>query len=419
MKKEFDNFLFNSTVDKEKYFIAKYLIKSNNMLKAAKGVAIGQSIGNPDVRLDNETTELLENHLSIILDHPDNLKNKKEAIVRIAFPIKNFDLEQDGITQLICTFMGGQMDIEEILGCRLVDVEFPNIFLKNFRGPKIGLDEIRKRTNSVRRPLLGGIVKPKTGLDIETLKDVCIKMVRGGVDFIKEDEILGNPSCCPFEERVKIVNDVVQNEASKLNKEVFYAPCVNSDLPYLIKRIEFLVKNKMKAYHLNIWTGLQTYKYLRSFDFNIAMFYQKSGDRVITDKNNVYSISWNVLLKLARISGADFIHAGMWGGYLSDTKDDLTNWLSILTSKNDLNFKKTVPSFSCGSHPGLVQTTVKNFGIDIMMSLGGSMHGHPSGTLSGAKAMRQAFDLLFQKSPNESALKEYNEAIEKWGFIDD
>ena len=419
MKKEFDNFLFNSTVDKERYFIAKYLVKSNNMLKAAKGVAIGQSIGNPDVRLDNETSELLENHLSIILDHQDNLKNKKEAIVRIAFPVKNFDLEQDGITQLICTFMGGQMDIEEILGCRLLDVEFPNIFLKNFRGPKIGLDEIRKRTNSVRRPLLGGIVKPKTGLDIETLKDVCIKMVRGGVDFIKEDEILGNPSCCPFEERVKIVNDVVQNEASKLNKEVFYAPCVNSDLPYLIKRIEFLVKNEMKAYHLNIWTGLQTYKYLRSFDFDIAMFYQKSGDRVITDKNNVYSISWNVLLKLARISGADFIHAGMWGGYLSDTKEDLTNWLSILTSKNDLGFKKTVPSFSCGSHPGLVQTTVKNFGIDIMMSLGGSMHGHPSGTVSGAKAMRQAFDLLFQKSPNESALKEYNEAIEKWGFIDD
>ena len=44
------------------------------------------------------------------------------------------------------------------------------------------------------------------------------------------------------------------------------------------------------------------------------------------------------------------------------------------------------------------EITIKNFGIDIMMSLGGSMHGHPSGTVSGAKAMRQAFDLLFQKS---------------------
>ena len=38
-------------------------------------------------------------------------------IVKIAYPIKNFDLEQDGVTQLICTVMGGQMDIEKILSC--------------------------------------------------------------------------------------------------------------------------------------------------------------------------------------------------------------------------------------------------------------------------------------------------------------
>ena len=59
MEKKFDNFLFNASVDKSNYFIAKYFIKSNNMLKAAKGVAIGQSIGNPDVRLDNETAKLV------------------------------------------------------------------------------------------------------------------------------------------------------------------------------------------------------------------------------------------------------------------------------------------------------------------------------------------------------------------------
>ena len=389
------------------------------MLKAAKGIAIGQSIGNPNVRLDNETSELLENHLAIILDHPENLKNKKEAIVKIAYPVKNLNLEEDGVTQLTCIVMGGQMDIEEILSCRLIDLELPDIFLKTFKGPKIGMNNIKTRTNCIDRPLLGGIVKPKTGLDIKTLKKVCVNMVKGGVDFIKEDEILGNPSCCPFEERVKIVNDAVQNEAAKLNKEVFYAPCVNSDLPYLLKRIEFLVKQNLKAYHVNIWSGINMYKYLRSFDFNIAMFYQKSGDRVLTDKSNSYSISWGVLLKLARISGADFIHAGMWGGYLSDTKEDLSEWMSILTSTHKLGFNKTVPSFSCGSHPGLVDTTVKNFGNDVMMSLGGSLHGHPSGTISGAKAMRQAFDLNKNSEINKLELTEYNEAIEKWGYISD
>ncbi len=419
MKNKFDNFLFNESVDPNNYFIAKYFLKSNDMLKAAKGIAIGQSIGNPNVRLDNETSELLENHLAIILDHPENLKNKKEAIVKIAYPVKNLNLEEDGVTQLTCIVMGGQMDIEEILSCRLIDLELPEVFLKTFKGPKIGMSNIKTRTNCIDRPLLGGIVKPKTGLDIKTLKEVCVNMVKGGVDFIKEDEILGNPSCCPFEERVKIVNDAVQNEAAKLNKEVFYAPCVNSDLPYLLKRIEFLVKQNLKAYHVNIWSGINMYKYLRSFDFNIAMFYQKSGDRVLTDKSNSYSISWGVLLKLARISGADFIHAGMWGGYLSDTKEDLSEWMSILTSTHKLGFNKTVPSFSCGSHPGLVDTTVKNFGNDVMMSLGGSLHGHPSGTTSGAKAMRQAFDLNKNSEINKLELTEYNEAIEKWGYISD
>ena len=419
MQKKFDNFLFNESVETNKYFIAKYSLKSNDMLKAAKGIAIGQSIGNPNVRLDGETAELLENHLGIILDHPENLKHKKEGTVKIAFPIKNFNLEEDGVTQLICTVMGGQMDIEEILSCRLLDLDFPQEFLKTFKGPKIGMMDIKQRSNCTDRPLLGGIVKPKTGLDIETLKEVCKNMVKGGVDFIKEDEILGNPSCCPFEERVQIVNDVIQNEAAKLNKEVFYAPCVNSDLPYLLRRIEFLVKKNVKAYHLNIWSGINMYKYLRSYDFNIAMFYQKSGDRVLTDKNNSYSISWGVLLKLARISGADFIHAGMWGGYLSDTKDDLSDWLSILTSTHNLGFNKTVPSLSCGSHPGLVDTTIKNFGNDVMMSLGGSLHGHPNGTISGAKAMRQAFDLNTNSKIDDSKTIEYNQAIEKWGYVND
>tara|TARA_B100000989_G_scaffold45826_1_gene29421 strand:- start:25924 stop:27183 length:1260 start_codon:yes stop_codon:yes gene_type:complete len=419
MQKKFDNFLFNESVETNKYFIAKYSLKSNDMLKAAKGIAIGQSIGNPNVRLDGETAELLENHLGIILDHPENLKHKKEGTVKIAFPIKNFNLEEDGVTQLICTVMGGQMDIEEILSCRLLDLDFPQEFLKTFKGPKIGMMDIKRRSNCTDRPLLGGIVKPKTGLDIETLKEVCKNMVKGGVDFIKEDEILGNPSCCPFEERVQIVNDVIQNEAAKLNKEVFYAPCVNSDLPYLLRRIEFLVKKNVKAYHLNIWSGINMYKYLRSYDFNIAMFYQKSGDRVLTDKNNSYSISWGVLLKLARISGADFIHAGMWGGYLSDTKDDLSDWLSILTSTHNLGFNKTVPSLSCGSHPGLVDTTIKNFGNDVMMSLGGSLHGHPNGTISGAKAMRQAFDLNTNSKIDDSKTIEYNQAIEKWGYVND
>tara|TARA_B100000579_G_scaffold363699_1_gene322338 strand:+ start:514 stop:1776 length:1263 start_codon:yes stop_codon:yes gene_type:complete len=420
MKKKLEDYLFRSTIDKNSHIIAKYFVKSKDLLRAAKGIAIGQSIGNPDVRLDSESVEILENHLAKIMDYEENLISKNAGVIRIAYPLNNYDTKEDGVTQLMCSLMGGQMDIELIESCQLIDVDLPADFLKNFKGPKIGCDEIKKRAKVENRPLLGGIVKPKTGLSVDELKDVCIKMVQGGVDFIKEDEILSNPSCCPFEKRVEVVNDAVQNEASKMGKEVFYAPCINSDLPYLLKRLEFLVKKKINSYHLNIWAGLPTYRYLRSFDYNIAMHYQKSGDRVMTDAKNIYSVHWKVLLKLARISGADFIHAGMWGGYLSDTKEDLSEWIKILTSNSKEGFPKTIASLSCGSHPGLVDSTIKNFGNELMMSLGGSMHGHPSGTIAGARAMRQAFDCNSKNlDPKNSKEKELQEAIKKWGYKND
>ena len=44
-----------------------------------------------------------------------------------------------------------------------------------------------------------------------------------------------------------------------------------------------------------------------------------------------------------------------------------------------------------------------------MANAGGSIHGHPEGSMSGALAMRQAIDVNHGK--------EYEAAIKKWGYI--
>ena len=117
--------------------------------------------------------------------------------------------------------------------------------------------------------------------------------------------------------------------------------------------------------------------------------------------------------------GCDFIHAGMWGGYLSDSKQELTKVLNILRNKSQYN--ATIPSLSCGSHPGLVNTTVKHFGTELMMNVGGAIQGNPMGTKGGAKAMRQSFECM-QKGENiEEFMKdriELKTAIEKWGHVE-
>lgn len=404
-----DEYLFQSEVDREENIIAVYSVRSKNLTKAAKGIAIGQSIGNPEIRTQRDSPEIFRNNLAKIVDITET--EPQRGIVQIAYPLANFDIYEDGVTQLLCTLMGGQMDIDAIESCRLLDVKFPQKLLDAYKGPKFGMENIKKRTGAIDRPMLGGIVKPKTGITVSQLEDMVKEMLAGGVDFIKEDEILGNPSYCRFNERVKRISNLVNEFSAKQGREIFYAPCINSDYPYFLERAKFASENGMKVLHLNVWAGLPAYRAVRDLDLNSALFFQKSGDKVITDKRHDFSIDWNVVCKLARMMGSDFIHAGMWGGYLSDTKEDLSKVMESLRDGN--TYKATIPSLSCGSHPGLVNTTIDTFGTDLMMNVGGAIQGHPLGTTAGARAMRQAFELYeFMKDKKELGI-----AIEKWGYV--
>src|SRR5208283_3096927 len=100
------------------------------------------------------------------------------------------------ISQLLCQLMGGQMDIDIITGCRLVDLDIPASVSSHFLGPKYGLKGMRDFTKQYGKPLLGAIIKPKTGITPDILLEMVKELVDGGVDFIKEDEILSNPAIC-------------------------------------------------------------------------------------------------------------------------------------------------------------------------------------------------------------------------------
>ena len=167
-----DDYLYQPSVDENEHIIASYYLKGSNLLSVAKALAVGQSIGNPSLRSGFETEEILVDHLAKILDLKNNLRSKKRGVVRVAFPLNNFDIEEDGVTQILCTLMGGQMDIEYIQSCRLLDVQLPGRLKKCFKGPKFGMPEIKRRAGAENRPLLGGIIKPKTGMNLETVRVV-------------------------------------------------------------------------------------------------------------------------------------------------------------------------------------------------------------------------------------------------------
>lgn len=393
--------IFNKEINKDNYFIVKYLLKGRTSVReAAWNLAIGQSIGNPNNRSVWETEKMFQDHTCIILEDEDYLKSIKEGIVEIAFPIENINFEDDGISQILCYIAGGQVDILEIEKCHVLDINLPSKIENSFKlKPAYGIEGFRKFNKVFEKPFLGGIVKPKVGMSPETLLEAIKEMVYGGINFIKEDELLANPNHCPLKKRVPLITNWLQKNAP----EVMYTFCINGDSPHVLQRADFISKEGGTGIHVNVWSGLGIYRAIRMQNPNLWIHFQKSGDKFFTDKRSPYYIYWPVICKIAGWSGCDSIHAGMIGGYMNQDDTELNDSLKVLWHY------KIIPALSCGMHPGLVQYINKLLqSHDWMANVGGALHGHPSGTLAGTLAMKQAINLDFDKP-------EYQQAIKKWG----
>jgi ribulose 1,5-bisphosphate carboxylase large subunit-like protein len=390
-----------SEIDLNKYYIATYKITSKTSLDdAAWNLAIGQSVGNPSVRNEWETDDLFENHSCIILGDKTDLKNRVWGNVEIAFPVANTDWATDGVAHMLCQLMGGHVDIECFNSCRLIKLELPESVTKHFLGPKFGLTGFRELTGQYGKPLFGSIVKPKIGITPEVLLEMVKQMVDGGVDFIKEDEIMVNPACATLERRV----DIIANYLAKQSRKIVFCHTINCDPHVLVDRVRCVHELGGTGVHINVFSGYGSYNSIRKLDLPLYLHYQSSGAKVTTDVNHRFSISWPVMCQLATLMGVDTIQTGMVGGYSNDDPEEIKECLEILRAGN------TVPALSCGFHPGLVEKVTEIAGLDYLANAGGAVHGHPGGTVAGARAMRQAIDRTYGP--------EYDQAIAKWGLIE-
>lgn len=357
------------------YLLATYHIQSTKIQEAANALVIGQSIGNPYLRSRYETAEMLERYSAHVTDITELSYDLYQVEAR--FPLDIFT--PNSFTHLLTVLMGGQMDIDLIQACRLTKIELPETLARSFAGPKFGIQKIREKISVYNRPLIGGIVKPKTGLSLSLLCDMVKAMVDGGVDFIKEDEILGEIEGAPLLKRIEAVNNALDGA------QVIFAPAVNVPIAEYANVARVLREcPHVYGYHLNVWAGLDAFTYLSTLTDKVS-FYQKSGDGVITKGR--YSVAFNVWCLLARLAGADMIHIGMMGGYLDESQEVLQKRLQALQDPY-YDHKGVIPSFSCGATPKHVPLLQEAFGNDIMISAGGSIHSHPQGTTAGVREFR-------------------------------
>lgn len=333
------------------YYTVTYKVQSKDIPLAAHNIAIGQSIGNPNIRSEIEASSNIKEMEAIV-------KSIEGDIVQIDYPLKAFDWPN--ISQLLCIIQGGQSDIDLIERCRVIDIDG----LPYMNNPILGMKNMKKRVGAENRPLFGSIVKPKSGLTESQLLQIVGEMVDGGSDFVKEDEIMANNSYLPLHQRVECVSNLL----SAKNSKMVYSYCINADPIELIDNLHTVKNLGGDCVHINFWSGLGAYT--TSNDIGLITHYQRSGIRILTDPDNRFSVSWPTLVKLGVMAGIDTMHVGMLGGYYPEGESEEETLEAIdICKKND-----RVAALSCGMNPRLARDIRDMIGDDWMANIGGWLH---------------------------------------------
>jgi ribulose-bisphosphate carboxylase large chain len=387
-----------------------------SMKKAANTVALESSIGTwTEVPGKKYVKKLKARVFSI---KGDNIK--------VAYPKELF--ESDNVPNILSSIAGNIFGMKAVKAIRLEDVSFPKSILKNFPGPRYGIEGIRKMMGIKNRPLVGTIIKPKLGLVTKDHAQSAYESWMGGCDFVKDDENLASQKFNVFEKRLVKTLEMADKAEAETGEKKAYLVNVTAETKEMMKRAQLAEQQGSKYIMIDIltagWAALQT---LREANFKMAIHAHRAMHAAF-DRNPRHGISMMVIADFARLIGVDQIHIGTGIGKLEGKIKDIKEISeeieleSVKATKKRLvqkwgKIKSTLAVSSGGLHPGHVPFLIKHLGKDLVLQAGGGIHGHPSGTRAGAAAMRQAVDAVMKKQSLKNYAKthqELREALEFW-----
>ncbi len=369
--------------------------------KAANTVALESSVGT--------WTKVKEQ------DYVEKLKAKVFSIrgnwVKIAYPQELF--EYDNVPNILSSIAGNIFGMKAVKAIRLQDVSFPKDILKSFKGPKYGIEGVRRIMKIKTRPLVGTIIKPKLGLNVKHHAQSAYEAWKGGCDIVKDDENLASQRFNVFEKRLSKTLEMADKAESETGEKKAYLVNITAETREMIKRASG-------------WAALQT---LREANFKAAIHAHRAMHAAF-DRNPEHGISMMVLADFARLIGVDTLHIGTGIGKLEGSIKDIEDLSEEIEEKNVkatkkrleqnwMNLKPVLAVSSGGLHPGHVPFLIKHLGKDLVIQMGGGIHGNRLGTEAGAIAVRQAVEATLNKIPLKEYAKthvELEQAINQWGL---
>lgn len=327
----------------------------------------------------------------------------------IAYPLSLCTTEE-GITQLLMViFTGCEYSYTERFWIEKID--FPKEFLSRFRGPKFGIDGLRDHLGIFSRPLVGAVVKPRNGFQLEKLIEILHEALIGGADIIVDDVLLVDPEgSMAFIKRLPKLAQLVRDVSAETGENKHYICNISSSLKRAMNMAKIAKSEGASGLVVNAFTmGYSTIQELsEETDINLPLITSNFGIGMLTHpglphNTRVYpnGVSEGVMAFLGRLVGADAAHVGTSGTDCA-AKDAWGPAVNSLRSKV-VGIK---PCFSVAEGDLTIAdiwANVYSLGTDFILETCTGIFNYPGGPANGAYAFRKIIDELnFQLHPSEA-----------------
>ena len=410
-------------VDYDDYVIGTYLVSYTAALPIpiiAPMLAVEQSTGTW-VPVPGETLEVRCQHIAKVIgvyevpDYestvPPNLQTR-QWFVQIAYPEVNIG---EQMPMLLTTVVGNISMGGDI---KLVDIRLPKKYVAGFKGPKFGIEGIRKILGVKKRPLLNNMIKPCTGYRLKIGADLFRKAALGGCDIIKDDELIADASFNSVLGRVKRYMQIEKQVYEEKGEHTLYTVNITDKIPKVFENARRAVELGCNALMINYlavgFPVLQALAEDPTINVPILAHMDVAGALYMSPWHGLSSHL--VLGKLPRLAGADIVVIPAPYGKAPVIDYKFRNVARNLAFPL-YHLKPTFPMASGGITPSMVPTVMAALGNDIVIGSGGGIHAHPKGPIAGGKAFRQAIDATMKGIPLSEYAKDHEElaiSLKEW-----
>jgi len=259
-------------------------------------------------------------------------------------------------------------------GVRITAVNFPESILSKFKGPRFGVDGLRKTLNAPTRPLASTALKPM-GSSSKQFAQMAYQIAKAGFDTIKDDHSLANQPWSLWRERVEVISEAVRRANAETGGNCIYAPSLNLPSDQIAQAARDA--KALGAGALLILPGISGFDVMRSLaeDDEIGlpiMGHPALLGSFVTSKEQ--GLSHGVIFgQLMRIAGADIGIFPNFGGRFSFSKAECNE--IALAGRSELSHLEPLwLSPAGGMTLDRIEEMIDFYGKDTASLIGGALH---------------------------------------------